>query len=59
MNRLYVTFFMLSSLSGCALLKNDLFTTPVSAELSQSLAADTLKHLQTQYPPANTTFNIG
>ena len=59
MNRLYVTFFMLSSLSGCALLKNDLFTTPVSAELSQSLATDAIKHLQTEYPPANTTFNIG
>lgn len=59
MKRLFVTFFILCSLSGCAMLRNPFLTTPVPAELSQSLAADAIKHLQTQYPPANTTFNIG
>ena len=59
MNRLVVTFFFLSSLSGCAAIRNDHFTTPVPAELGNSLAADAIKQLQTLYPPAHTKFNIG
>ena len=59
MNRLLVTFFLLSSLSGCATVRNDHFTTPVPAELGNSLAADAIKQLQTLYPPAHTKFNIG
>ena len=58
MNRLLVTFFFLSSLSGCATVRNDHFTTPVPAELGNSLAADAIKQLQTLYPPAHTKFNI-
>jgi hypothetical protein len=58
MNRLVVTFFFLSSLSGCAAVRNDHFTTPVPAELDHSLAADAIKQLQTLYPPAHTKFNI-
>jgi hypothetical protein len=60
MNRLVVTFFFLSSLSGCATVRNDHFTTTsVPAELGNSLAADAIKQLQTLYPPAHTKFNIG
>ena len=60
MNRLFVTFFFLSSLSGCATVRNDHFTTtPVPVELGNSLAADAIKQLQTLYPPAHTKFNIG
>ena len=59
MNRLVVTFFFLSSLSGCAAVRNDHFTTPVPVELGNSLAADAIKQLQTLYPPAHTKFNIG
>ena len=60
MNRLFVTFFFLSSLSGCATVRNDHFTTTsVPAELGYSLAADAIKQLQTLYPPAHTKFNIG
>jgi hypothetical protein len=60
MNRLVVTFFFLSSLSGCAAVRNDNLTaTPVPAELGNSLAADAIKQLQTLYPPAHTKFNIG
>ena len=59
MNRLVVTFFFLSSLSGCATVRNDHFTTPVPVELGNSLAADAIKQLQTLYPPAHTKFNIG
>jgi hypothetical protein len=60
MNRLFVTFFFLSSLSGCATVRNDhITTTPVPVELGKSLAADAIKHLQTLYPPAHTKFNIG
>ena len=58
MNRLFVTFFFLSSLSGCATVRNDHFTTPVPVELGNSLAADAIKQLQTLYPPAHTKFNI-
>jgi hypothetical protein len=58
MNRLFVTFFFLSSLSGCAAVRNDHFTTAVPAELGNSLAADAIKQLQTLYPPAHTKFNI-
>ena len=46
MNRLFVTFFFLSSLSGCATVRNDHFTTPVPVELGNSLAADAIKHLR-------------
>ena len=60
MNRLVVTFFFLSSLSGCATVRNDhITTTPVPVELGNSLAADAIKQLQTLYPPAHTKFNIG
>lgn len=59
MNRLVVIFLLLSSLSGCAAVRNEHFTTPVTAELGNSLAADAIKQLQTLYPPAHTTFNIG
>ncbi len=59
MNRLLVTFFFLSSLSGCATVRNDHFTTPVPVELGNSLAADAIKQLQSLYPPAQTKFNIG
>jgi hypothetical protein len=60
MNRLVVTFFFLSSLSGCAAVRNDdLTATTVPAELGNSLAADAIKQLQTLYPPAHTQFNIG
>ncbi|MDD5266629.1 MAG: hypothetical protein PHO08_05820 [Methylococcales bacterium] len=60
MNRLVVTFFLLSSLSGCATVRNDhITTTPVPVELGKSLAADAIKQLQTLYPPAHTKFNIG
>jgi type IV secretion system protein TrbH len=59
MNRLLVSFFLLSSLSGCATVPNDHFTTVVPVELGNSLAADAIKQLQTLYPPAHTTFNIG
>ena len=59
MNRLFVTFFFLSSLSGCATVRNDHFTTAVPSELGNSLAADAIKQLQTLYPPAHTKFNIG
>jgi hypothetical protein len=59
MNRLVVTFFLLSSLSGCTTVPNDHFTTPVTVELGNSLAADAIKQLQTLYPPAHTKFNIG
>ena len=59
MNHLLVTFFFLSSLSGCAAVRNDHFTTtPVPVELGNSLAADAIKQLQTLYPPAQTKFNI-
>ena len=58
MNRLLVTCFFLS-LSGCATVPTDHFTTPVSVELGNSLAADTIKQLQSLYPPAHTTFNLG
>ena len=59
MNRLFVTFFFLSSLSGCAIVRNEHFTTAVPVELGNSLAADAIKQLQTLYPPAHTKFNIG
>ena len=59
MNRLLVTFFFLSSLSGCATVRNDHVTTAVPVELGSSLAADAIKQLQTLYPPAHTKFNIG
>ena len=60
MNRLVVIFFFLSSLSGCATVRNDHFTTtPVPVELGNSLAADAIKQLQALYPPAHTQFNIG
>jgi len=59
MNRLVVTFFLLSSLSDCTTVPNDHFTTPVIVELGNSLAADAIKQLQTLYPPAHTKFNIG
>ncbi|NOT13724.1 MAG: hypothetical protein HOP23_18185 [Methylococcaceae bacterium] len=60
MNGLLVTLFLLSSLSGCAAVRNDHFTTtPVPIELGSSLAADAIKQLQTLYPPARTKFNIG
>ena len=59
MNRLVVTFFFLSSLSGCAAVRNEHFTTAVPAKLGNSLAADAIKQLQTLYPPAHTKFNIG
>jgi type IV secretion system protein TrbH len=58
MNRLVITFFFLSSLSGCATVRNEHFTTAVPAELGNSLAADAIKQLQTLYPPAHTKFNI-
>ncbi|WP_262966693.1 hypothetical protein [Methylobacter psychrophilus] len=60
MKHLLVTFFFLSSLPGCATVRNDHFTTTsVPVELGNSLAADAIKQLQIQYPPAHTTFNIG
>lgn len=60
MNRLcFVTVFLLSGLSGCATDRNEHLTTVVPVELGNSLAADAIKHLQTLYPPAQTTFNIG
>ena len=59
MNRLLITLFFLSGLSGCAMIQNEPFMTQVPAELSNSMAADATKHLQTLYPPAHTTFNIG
>ena len=60
MNRLLVIFFFLSSLSGCAAVRNDHFsTTPVPVALGNSLAADAIKQLQALYPPAQTQFNIG
>ncbi len=60
MKHLLVTFFFLSSLPGCATVRNEHFTTtPVPVELGNSLAADAIKQLQIQYPPAHTTFNIG
>ena len=59
MNRLFVTFFFLSSLSGCATVRNEHFTTAVPVELGNSLAADAIKQLQALYPPAQTQFNIG
>ena len=59
MNRLLVTLFFLSGLSGCAMIQNEPFMAQVPAELSNSLAADAIKQLQTLYPPAQTTFNIG
>jgi len=60
MNRLVVTFLFLSSLSGCAIVRNAHFTTtPVPVELGNSLAADAIKQLQALYPPAQTKFNIG
>ena len=59
MNRLVVIFFFLSSLSGCATVRNERFTTPVPVALGNSLAADAIKQLQTLYPPAHTKFNIG
>ncbi len=58
MNRLLVAFLLLSSLSGCATLRNEHFSTPLSVELGNSLAADAIKHLQILYPPAHTTFNL-
>ena len=58
MNRLLVTLFFLSGLSGCATIRNDHFTTQMPAELGNSLAADAIKQLQTLYPPAHTKFNI-
>jgi hypothetical protein len=59
MNRLVVKFLLLSSLSGCVTVPNDHFTTPLSVELGNSLAADAIKQLQSLYPPAHTTFNLG
>ena len=59
MNRLFVTFCLLSSLAGCALLRTAPVTTSVPVELGNSLAADAIKHLQTLYPPAHTQFNLG
>ncbi len=60
MNHLVVTFLFLRSLSGCAIVRNEHFTTtPVPVELGNSLAADAIKQLQTLYPPAQTKFNIG
>jgi len=59
MNRLVVIFFFLSSLSGCAAVRNERFTTPVPVALGNSLAADAIKQLQALYPPAQTQFNIG
>ena len=59
MNRLLVPFLVLSSLSGCTTVPNDHFTTAVTVELGNSLAADAIKQLQTLYPPAHTKFNIG
>ena len=59
MNRLVVIFFFLSSLSGCATVHKEHFTTPVPVALGNSLAADAIKQLQALYPPAQTQFNIG
>lgn len=58
MNRLLVTLFFLSSLSGCATVRNDHFTTPIPVDLGNSLAADTIKQLQILYPPTHTKFNF-
>jgi hypothetical protein len=59
MNRLFITAFLLSSLSGCATDRNAHFIAPVPVELGSSLAADAIKQLQTLYPPAQTKFNLG
>ena len=59
MNRLVVIFFFLSSLSSCATVHKEHFTTPVPVALGNSLAADAIKQLQALYPPAQTQFNIG
>jgi type IV secretion system protein TrbH len=61
MNWLFVTVCLLSSLSGCSMIqneRNELFMAQVPLELNKSLATDASKHLQTLYPPAQTTFNI-
>jgi hypothetical protein len=49
-----------SLLSGCATIpkEQEQASSPVSVELGNSLASDAVKHLQTLYPPAHTTFNI-
>jgi len=59
MNRLLITLFFLSGLSSCAMIQNEPFIPQMPAELSNSMAADAIKHLQTQYPPAQTKFNLG
>jgi hypothetical protein len=58
MNRLVVTFFLLTSLPGCVTVPNDHFTTSLPVELGNNLAADAIKQLKTLYPPAHTTFNL-
>ena len=58
MNSLLVTLILVSGLSGCITMPSDHFTTPVSVELGNSLATDTMKRLEALYPPAHTTFNI-
>ena len=62
MNRLFVSasvlVILLTGLSGCATVHNEPTPSPVSVELGNSLASDAIKQVQTQYPPAHTTFNI-
>jgi hypothetical protein len=59
MNRLVVTLLLLSGLSGCVTVPKNHFTTPLSVELGNNLAVDAIKQLQSLYPPAHTTFNLG
>ena len=63
MNRLFVSASVLvilltGLLTGCATVPNEPTPSPVSVELGNSLASDAIKQVQTQYPPAHTTFNI-
>ncbi len=58
MNRLAVTLFILA-LFGCANMGNDTMPLLIPVGMGNSMASDSIKQLQTLYPPAQTEFNIG
>jgi|GEM_PF-2255517 hypothetical protein len=58
MKRFRIIIFCLYSLAGCAVLQSQPDRTEIPTELSNSLSADIVQHLQNLYPPAQTQFNI-
>ncbi len=57
MNGLAVSLFALA-LFGCATMANDNRIARIPIEIGNSMASDSLKQLQTRYPPAQTEFII-